>query len=132
MVTLKDGSKTKDVRNDRIVQFDERSRKYPVRATIKIKKRRSYTWRCRAYLDQVKRHLETCDADIIGISAGFDNHQQDWGTVLLTDDYETMGKMVKKAAARNKGGCFAILEGGYNHDILGQNVMALIHGMSST
>ncbi len=52
MITLKDGSKTKDVRNDRIVQFDERSRKYPIRARVTIKKRRSYTWRCRTHLDQ--------------------------------------------------------------------------------
>lgn len=52
MITLKDGSETKDARNDRIVQFDERSRNYPIRATVKIKKRRSYTWRCGVFLDQ--------------------------------------------------------------------------------
>lgn len=52
MITLKDGSKTKDARNDRIVQFDERSRKYPIRSIVKIKKRRSYTWRCNVHLDQ--------------------------------------------------------------------------------
>jgi acetoin utilization deacetylase AcuC-like enzyme len=37
--------------------------------------------------------------------------------------------MVKDAAHNNKGGYFAILEGGYNHGVLGQNVMALIEGM---
>ena len=52
MITLKDGSRTADVRNDRIVQFDERSRKYPIRSIVKIKKRRSYTWRCNVHLDQ--------------------------------------------------------------------------------
>jgi len=52
MITLKDGSKTKDVRNDRIVQFDERSRKYPIRAAVKTKKERSYTWRCKIHLNQ--------------------------------------------------------------------------------
>lgn len=35
------------------------------------------------------------------------------------------------AAARNKSGCFAVLEGGYNHDIPGRNVLALIQGMSA-
>jgi acetoin utilization deacetylase AcuC-like enzyme len=40
-----------------------------------------------------------------------------------------MGKMVKDAAQSNKSGYFAILEGGYNHEVLGQNVMALIEGM---
>lgn len=52
MITLKDGSETKDVRNDRIIQFDERSRNFPVRGIVTIRKRRSYTWRCHTYLDQ--------------------------------------------------------------------------------
>jgi len=38
--------------------------------------------------------------------------------------------MVRSAAQRNGGGCFAILEGGYNHDVLGVNALALIRGMS--
>jgi len=42
-----------------------------------------------------------------------------------------MGKMVKEAAKRNQGGCFAILEGGYNHRVLGQNVLALLEGMEA-
>jgi acetoin utilization deacetylase AcuC-like enzyme len=37
---------------------------------------------------------------------------------------------VRKAALNNGGGYFAILEGGYNHQVLGDNVMALIQGMS--
>jgi len=38
---------------------------------------------------------------------------------------------VRKASENNGGGCFAILEGGYNHGVLGQNVMAFIEGMES-
>ena len=52
--TLKDGSKTGDIRLDRVKYFDERSRGYRIRRLVGVKKRRSYTWRCNAYLDQGK------------------------------------------------------------------------------
>jgi len=84
-----------------------------------------------AYLQEVTREMENCRADIIGISAGFDNHMEDWGGVLRTDDYREIGQLVRAAAQRSGGGCFAILEGGYNHDVLGHNVVALIKGLSS-
>ncbi len=82
------------------------------------------------YLEEVSRELENCHTDIIGVSAGFDNHREDWGGLLETRDYYNIGKNVRAAAKRCHGGCFAILEGGYNHDVLGQNVLALIKGMS--
>ncbi|UCE52279.1 MAG: histone deacetylase family protein [Desulfobacterales bacterium] len=84
-----------------------------------------------AYLDEIAREMERCHADIIGISAGFDNHQEDWGGLLLTDDYLEIGKMVRAAAIRCGSGCFGILEGGYNHRVLGVNVRALIDGLSA-
>ncbi len=83
------------------------------------------------YLNEIKEAMETCESDIIGISAGFDNHINDWGGVLYTEDYYEIGKMVKNAAVRNNGGCFAILEGGYNHNVLGRNVLALIKGLDN-
>jgi len=83
-----------------------------------------------AYIDRVTGEMENCHADLIGISAGFDNHKDDWGGLLATEDYQIIGQRVKSAAERNGGGCFAILEGGYNHNVLGQNVMALIDGLS--
>jgi acetoin utilization deacetylase AcuC-like enzyme len=83
-----------------------------------------------AYLQEVAQELGRFPVDLIGISAGFDNHRQDWGGLLLTDDYYAMGRMVRDAARRNNGGCFAVLEGGYNYDVLGQNVLALINGLS--
>ncbi|MBW2064394.1 MAG: histone deacetylase family protein [Deltaproteobacteria bacterium] len=82
------------------------------------------------YLEEVREEMEGCDVGIIGISAGFDNHEDDWGGTLRTDDYREIGRMVKAAATRSKGGCFAILEGGYNHQVLGHNVLALISGLS--
>lgn len=82
------------------------------------------------YLEEVSREMSTCRADMIGISAGFDNHREDWGGVLETEDYFEIGRMVGDAARRIGGGYFAILEGGYNHQVLGDNVLALLEGMS--
>lgn len=82
------------------------------------------------YVGQVRDALEKAQVDIIGVSAGFDNHEEDWGGLLSTGDYTVMGRMVRETAERNKGGCFAILEGGYNHDVLGQNVSAFLDGFS--
>lgn len=75
--------------------------------------------------------MARCKADIIGISAGFDNHERDWGGTLKTEDYYEIGRLVRKASIRAQGGCFAILEGGYNHEVLGHNVLALIEGLNS-
>ena len=83
------------------------------------------------YLQQVEQTMENCRADLIGISAGFDYHRNDWGGLLHTEDYEKIGRRVRQTADRNGGGCFAILEGGYNHDVLGQNVLALVQGLSA-
>lgn len=83
-----------------------------------------------AYMDEVADEMAQCQADIIGISAGFDNHKEDWGGTLETDDYREIGRLVRAAARRCGGGCFAILEGGYNHSVLGHNVLALVEGLS--
>jgi acetoin utilization deacetylase AcuC-like enzyme len=82
-----------------------------------------------AYLKEVDVFLDSHQADIIGISAGFDNHVDDWGNLLHTEDYHAMGRMVVRSARNNGGGCFAILEGGYNHDVIGRNAAALIEGL---
>ena len=81
------------------------------------------------YLELVRRHLFSRSYDIIGVSAGFDHHLEDWGGLLTTDDYLQMGRMVREAAAKNSGGCFGVLEGGYNHRVLGGNVMAFLEGL---
>ena len=84
----------------------------------------------RRYLQQVKEAMQNCRADLIGVSAGFDNHVEDWGGLLHTEDYEEIGCRVRSASLRTGGGCFAVLEGGYNHDVLGENVLALMQGMA--
>ena len=81
------------------------------------------------YLAEMETILSQCNSDIIAISAGFDNHIEDWGGVLLTEDYEKIGKLVVKTSKRIGSGCFAVLEGGYNHAVLGHNVRALINGL---
>ena len=81
------------------------------------------------YLKEVEENLFAEKVDIIGVSAGFDNHLEDWGGLLATEDYRKMGKMVRRAARERGGGCFGILEGGYNHGVLGHNVLAFIEGM---
>jgi len=81
------------------------------------------------YLPEVEREMAACRADLIGISAGFDMHAQDWGGVLLTRDYEEIGRLAKAAAVRERAGLFAILEGGFNQASLGESVAALCRGM---
>jgi acetoin utilization deacetylase AcuC-like enzyme len=83
-----------------------------------------------SYLAEVQAEMENCHADLIGVSAGFDNHEHDWGGTLKTGDYREIGRMVREGAKRQGGGCFAVLEGGYNHKVLGYNVMAMIEGLS--
>ena len=83
-----------------------------------------------AYVQEVAEELGRCEADVIGISAGFDNHQEDWGGTLATEDYRDMGRMVRETATKRGAGYFALLEGGYNHVVLGYNTQALIEGLS--
>ncbi|MFA5323177.1 MAG: histone deacetylase family protein [Smithella sp.] len=81
------------------------------------------------YLKNVHNDLAGTDADMIAVSAGFDNHEADWGGLLKTEDYKYMGRLVSETARRNNGGCFGILEGGYNHSVLGKNVLAFVEGL---
>lgn len=83
----------------------------------------------RSYLDEVSEALGRTSANVIAVSAGFDNHVRDWGGLLETEDYRAMGAWVREAALRNRGGCYGILEGGYNHRVLGENVRAFLEGL---
>lgn len=51
-IPLRGGHTTSDPRLDRIPEFDERSRNFPVRALLATKEPRSYTWACDYWLDQ--------------------------------------------------------------------------------
>jgi hypothetical protein len=52
LVKLRDGSEVADKRLARLVHFDKRSRKFPIRKTIAAKKPRSYSWSCGKHLNQ--------------------------------------------------------------------------------
>lgn len=82
------------------------------------------------FLKNVDRALESNKYDIVAISAGFDRHVQDWGGTLTTEDYFTIGRSVRHhAQERCRGRFFAVLEGGYNTAVLGENALALCRGM---
>lgn len=83
------------------------------------------------FVDSVSQFLEAQRADVIAVSAGFDRHEEDWGGQLGTEDYRSIGRLVKEFAEKTCGGRrFAVLEGGYNHSVLGRNVRAFVEGMS--
>jgi len=80
---------------------------------------------CRTDLEQVG------PVDVVAVCAGFDRHLDDWGGELLTDDYRTIGELVKEHAERHCGGRrFAILEGGYNPEAMAEGALALLEGMA--
>jgi len=70
------------------------------------------------------------ECDIVAVSAGFDRHEEDWGGVLRTEDYQIIGELVRDFTERVcNGKRYALLEGGYNHKVLGRNVRAFIEGL---
>ncbi|MCX7857862.1 MAG: histone deacetylase family protein [Deltaproteobacteria bacterium] len=71
------------------------------------------------------------DYGILAVSAGFDRGKKDWGGTLEVEDFKQIGELLKKASKRISGGLrFAVLEGGYNHSVLGKNVSSFIEGFS--
>ena len=79
----------------------------------------------------ISQFLTQHEAEIIAVSAGFDRHEADWGTMLTTQDYGTIGRLVKEFAERVcQGKRYSVLEGGYNHRVLGENAKSLLDGMA--
>jgi acetoin utilization deacetylase AcuC-like enzyme len=83
------------------------------------------------YLSDVKLALDNSpDVDIIGASAGFDEYEHCWGHNLTTDAFRRIGRLVFEFARERCGGRrFGLLEGGYNHEDLGKNVLAFCEGL---
>ena len=85
------------------------------------------------FLENVDKALSGNEYDVIAISAGFDRHREDWGGTLTTEDYHTIGRNVRDHAISNcDGRFFAVLEGGYNTAVLGENSLALCRGMDAS
>ena len=81
-------------------------------------------------VNSIDDFLKKEEYDIIAVSAGFDRHKDDWGGILETDDYREIGRIVKENAEdKCDGRRFAVLEGGYNHKVLGKNVRAFVLGL---
>jgi len=82
------------------------------------------------YLAELRESLEKARSyDIIGVSAGFDTYEKDWGRSLKTEDYNTIGSMIKQASESCHGRRFALLEGGYYIPDLGKNVKSFVEGL---
>ncbi|MCX5906588.1 MAG: histone deacetylase family protein [Deltaproteobacteria bacterium] len=84
------------------------------------------------FVKAIQRRLERAEGfDILAVSAGFDRHVDDWGGLLTTEDYRTIGALVKTSSQNFcHGRRFGVLEGGYNHAVLGKNVQAFLEGMA--
>ncbi len=83
------------------------------------------------YLRDVKRALDQApDVDIIAASAGFDEYINCWGHNLSTQAFRRIGQLIHDfAIVRCEGRRFGILEGGYNHEDLGLNILAFCEGL---
>ncbi len=85
-----------------------------------------------ACLNQIERCLQTKTGyDLMALSAGFDRHEEDWGGLLKTEDYFSIGKWAGDYSIKHsQGRRFAVLEGGYNHAVLGINVKRFLQGLT--
>jgi acetoin utilization deacetylase AcuC-like enzyme len=82
------------------------------------------------FIQNIRNFLQDLNkVDIIGVSAGFDRHEADWGGLLTTEDYKSIGKIIRDFS-ENQSTCgrFGVLEGGYNHRVLGKNVLSFLNG----
>ena len=69
------------------------------------------------------------DVDFIVASAGFDQYENDWGGNLSTQAFHEIGRMMYEfAKERCAGRRYALLEGGYNFNDLGKNILAFCEG----
>jgi acetoin utilization deacetylase AcuC-like enzyme len=82
------------------------------------------------FIKEVKAFIEDLkNIDIFVASAGFDQGIDDWGHLLYPDDYYELGKLMKIYSEKIcKGRRYALLEGGYNHDVLPKNVDSFCKG----
>ena len=82
------------------------------------------------FVQNIRNFLQGLDdIDLIGVSAGFDRHEDDWGGLLSTEDYKSIGNIIREFSEdKNPCGRFGVLEGGYNHRVLGKNVRAFLTG----
>jgi acetoin utilization deacetylase AcuC-like enzyme len=83
-----------------------------------------------SFVDAVGRELLAAPPyDVLAVSAGFDRFLEDWGGLLALEDYREIGRLARDEALKRCGGRrFAVLEGGYNHERLGDCLAAFLEG----
>ncbi|MHA2289995.1 MAG: histone deacetylase family protein [Promethearchaeota archaeon] len=82
------------------------------------------------YIKEVRNYIEDLEnIDIFVASAGFDQGIEDWGHLLYPEDYTELGELMKVYSEKLcQGRRYALLEGGYNHDVLPNNVYSFCQG----
>ncbi|MHA2006834.1 MAG: histone deacetylase family protein [Promethearchaeota archaeon] len=82
------------------------------------------------YLKEVENYMQNLtEIDIFVASAGFDQGIEDWGSLLFPEDYYELGNLMKIYSEKLcQGHRYALLEGGYNHEVLPVNVEAFCKG----
>lgn len=78
--------------------------------------------------------LKAFKPQLLLISAGFDAHQQDplAGLAITEDTYHWLGEQLGNFAQEFcGGGTLSVLEGGYNHAVLGGSVAAYLEGLAT-
>jgi acetoin utilization deacetylase AcuC-like enzyme len=83
------------------------------------------------YIKEVEDFMQNLEnIDIFVASAGFDQGIEDWGHLLYPEDYYELGNLMKKYSEKLcKGRRYALLEGGYNHNVLPNNVDSFCQGL---
>ncbi len=89
-----------------------------------------YAETAKLYLEEIENTIrDVGSVDIVAVCAGFDSYEKDLGRRLSTDDFYTIGWIMKKFAHRAANGRrFAVLEGGYYLPDLGKNVLTFCRG----
>jgi acetoin utilization deacetylase AcuC-like enzyme len=84
-----------------------------------------------SYMTEVENYMENLsEIDIFVASAGFDQGIDDWGHLLHLEDYFELGKLMKEYSNKLcQGRRYALLEGGYNHSVLPNNVQSFCNGL---
>ena len=82
------------------------------------------------FLDRIENELRQAGKrDILAVSAGFDRGKEDWGDLLGAEDYRRLGETCRDYSVEHcRGRRYALLEGGYNHNVLGRHVLAFLEG----
>ncbi len=82
------------------------------------------------YLEEVENYMKILkNIDIFTTSAGFDEAVEDWGNFLHPEDYFELGCLMKEYSNKLcKGRRYALLEGGYNHSVIGKNIDSFCQG----